>query len=42
MGRKIHECQCGVCEAGGDTQLQARHRQINVLLSQLNEVQRRW
>ncbi len=42
MGRKIHECQCGVCEAGSDSRLAARHRQINVLLSQLNEVQRRW
>ena len=42
MARKIHECQCKGCEAGGDATTQAKHRQINVLLSKLNEVHRRW
>jgi len=42
MGREIHQCGCAVCAAGEDALTQAAHRQINALLSQLNEVQRRW
>ena len=42
MARKVHQCRCAVCAAGEDGVTQAAHRQINVLLSQLNEVQRRW
>ena len=42
MAREVHSCRCAVCEAGGDGTTQAEHRQINVLLSKLNEVQRRW
>jgi len=42
MGREIHECRCAVCAGGEDAIIEAAHRQINVLLSQLNEVQRRW
>jgi len=42
MGRKIHNCECAVCQKSEDTITLAAHRQINVLLSQLNEVQRRW
>ena len=40
--REVHQCQCAICAAGEDGIVQAAHRQINVLLSQLNEVQRRW
>jgi hypothetical protein len=42
MGRAIHECQCRVCQAGSDSGTQERHQQMNVLLSKLNEAQRRW
>lgn len=42
MGRTIHECQCAVCQAGTDRDIQGQHRRINVVLSQLNEAQRRW
>ena len=42
MGREIHNCECGVCQKSEDTITLSEHRQINVLLSQLNEVQRRW
>jgi len=40
--REVHQCQCAICAAGEDEITEATHRQINVLLSQLNEVQRRW
>lgn len=42
MGREIHNCECGVCQKSEDTVMVTAHRQINVLLSQLNEVQRWW
>ena len=42
MGREVHNCECGVCQKSKDTVTVAAHRQINVLLRQLNEVQRRW
>ena len=38
----IHPCQCSVCQAGEDPVLVAHHHQINLLLSRLNEPQRRW
>ena len=38
MAREVHQYQCAVCAAGEDGVTQAAHRQINVLLSQLNEV----
>ena len=37
----IHECGCGACQAG-DHPLREDHRQLNVLLSRLDEQQRRW
>jgi hypothetical protein len=42
MGREIHKCECAVCQINEDTVRVAEHRQINVLLRKLNEVQRRW
>ena len=42
MGREVHHCECGVCQISEDTVTVAEHRQVNVLLSELNEVQRRW
>jgi hypothetical protein len=38
----IHQCECRVCQDGQDEQVQAHHRQINLLLSRLTEPQRRW
>ena len=40
--KSIHECECAVCQAGSDQEIIHQHRQINVLLSRLNEPQRRW
>jgi hypothetical protein len=37
----VHECGCAACRAGDDRQRED-HRQLNVLLSRLNEQQRRW
>jgi hypothetical protein len=42
MKRDIHACECAVCQAGEATAVVDYHRQINVLLSRLNEAQRRW
>lgn len=38
----VHACQCAVCQADTDPALSAQHAQINLLLSQLTEPQRRW
>ena len=35
-------CQCPLCRAGTDHPERTRHQQINLLLSRLNEQQRRW
>ena len=40
--RAVHQCTCAACQAGIDTPLIQRHQQINLLLSHLNEPQRRW
>lgn len=37
----VHECGCGECRAG-DHADREDHRQLNVLLSHLDEQQRRW
>lgn len=37
----VHECSCAGCEAG-DVAVQDDHRQLNLLLSRLDEQQRRW
>ena len=37
----IHECGCAACRAGDHFQREA-HRQLNILLSRLDEQQRRW
>jgi hypothetical protein len=38
----MHECQCANCKNQHDEQELRYHRQINLLLSRLNEPQRRW
>ncbi len=39
--RSIHQCECEACQAG-DESIQAYHAQLNLLMSRLNEQQRRW
>jgi hypothetical protein len=38
----IHQCECETCKAGFDVEIKASHQRINLLLSRLNEPQRRW
>ena len=38
----IHECECDICRAGTDEAVRAHHRHINLVLSRLDEAQRRW
>ncbi len=42
MTQEIHECECAICRAGSDPEVTRRHRVMNLLLSRLNEPQRRW
>ncbi len=39
---EIHSCQCEQCQQTGDNPDKKRHREINLLLSRLDEQQRRW
>lgn len=38
----IHQCQCVACVGGEDHPERHLHHNINLLLSRLNEQQRRW
>lgn len=38
----VARCQCAVCQQEGDHPERERHRQMNLLLSRLDEQQRRW
>jgi hypothetical protein len=38
----VHVCQCPDCSGGQDHPDQELHRQMNLLLSRLDEQQRRW
>ncbi len=38
----VHECECRVCQSGGDRQTRAHHGQVNLFMSRLTEPQRRW
>jgi hypothetical protein len=38
----IHQCECETCKAGFDVEIKASHHRINLLMSRLNEPQRRW
>ena len=42
MSNKIHQCQCVHCQQEDTHPDQLGHRQINLLISSLNEQQRRW
>jgi hypothetical protein len=40
--RAVHQCSCDHCRQAPPHPDQARHRRINLLLSRLDEQQRRW
>jgi hypothetical protein len=40
--RTIHECQCPACRDGDEHTDFEHHRRINLLMSRLDEQQRRW
>lgn len=40
-GRTIHQCECIECQTG-DEITQRQHHQLNLLMSRLDEQQRRW
>ena len=40
--QKVHSCECPICCHACDHPDKAIHRQFNVLLSRLDEQQRRW
>jgi hypothetical protein len=40
--QEIHRCQCPLCQEEADHPDKAEHRRINLLLSRLDEQQRRW
>jgi len=40
--RAIHECQCPACHQGDEHADYDHHRHINLLMSRLDEQQRRW
>src|SRR6266508_2817720 len=42
VARAVHECECEVCQRGEDQGQRAQHRQMNLLMSRLDEQQRRW
>ena len=39
---EIHACECAICQAGEDQAVIAHHRHLNLVLSRLEEAQRRW
>src|SRR3954467_7753561 len=38
----VHQCQCPACHHGGDSPDKSLHGRMNLLLSRLDEQQRRW
>lgn len=40
--KTIHQCQCQKCQEAGDSLEKQLHHQINVVMSRLDEQQRRW
>lgn len=40
--REIYQCRCANCQQPGDHSDKEIHRQMNLLLSRLDEQQRRW
>jgi len=42
MPVEIHECGCALCQNGEDAPEREAHHRVNVLMSRLDEQQRRW
>jgi hypothetical protein len=42
MPRDSHQCQCEICRTESNAVVMRQHREMNLLLSRLNEQQRRW
>lgn len=40
--RDVHQCQCDKCQQEVDMATQRLHQQINLVMSRLDEQQRRW
>lgn len=40
--KDIHQCQCDGCQQAVDVPTQEIHQQINLVMSRLDEQQRRW
>lgn len=40
--KEVHQCQCELCQSDQDHQAKLIHHQINVIMSRLDEQQRRW
>src|SRR5450631_1504489 len=40
--RAVHECECEVCQRGEDGGQKRQHQHMNLLMSRLDEQQRRW
>lgn len=40
--KQIHQCQCESCQEGENAHEKEIHHQINVVMSRLDEQQRRW
>ena len=40
--KSIHQCQCQICRNEEDQREKMLHHQINVVMSRLDEQQRRW
>ena len=39
---EVHQCECAICQRGEDNAVVAHHRHINLVLSRLEEAERRW
>jgi len=39
---EVHQCECAICQAGQEAEVMAYHRSINLVLSRLEEAERRW
>lgn len=42
MGKSIHQCECSQCQGSNDHPERQLHHQMNLLVSRLDEQQRRW
>ncbi len=42
MGKSVHECECPKCQELGEHPERQLHHQMNLLVSRLDEQERRW